>query len=211
MSLADVDQIVLASDVAWDGWGWAVCRREGPLWTGHVRLAGGWEFWKLRRYLEDVLEAELAEAKALRRAGDPPVGLAIERPPKVYRRGNQAATGWGLGKIVGPLAVWGTRPEGEELRYPWLLYPKEWRTWHGLKGGRDKVKARAVELVHRNGWGEHLAGHGGPVRDPDGKIRQWPEADVAEAILLGVGAARRPGEWPRGPVRGVDLERAPLA
>lgn len=214
MSQPHIDQIVLANDCAWDGWGWAVCRPSGPIWTGHVRLAGGWEFWKLRRYLVDVLELELAEAQNLRSAGSPPVGLAIEKPPNVYRRGNQAATGWGLGKIVGPLAVWGTRPEGEVLRYPWLLGPREWRAFWGLKGNRDTVKQRAIDLVRRKGWGSHLDAYEGPIRAKSGKskgqIKQWPQGDVAEAILIGVGTAQRAGDWPRGPQRGVDLSRPGL-
>ena len=81
--------------------------------------------------------------------------------------GGDVQTVRGISLCVGAIALWSTR-FGE----PWLVEPHVWRRWWGLGGvDRARGKAQAQALVAGKGWGQH-----GP--------------DVAEAILIGVGAAQ---------------------
>jgi hypothetical protein len=95
--------------------------------------------------------------------------VALEQPGQhagLYG-GADARTVRGIALCAGAVAGWGAR-WGE----PWLLEPHEWRRWWGLGGvARAEGKRRAVALVAAEGWGQH-------------------GDDVAEAVLLGVGAAR---------------------
>jgi len=190
--------LVLANDSSWTGWGWALCSNAGPIAVGHVQGLGGraWRWAALRDELER-LDLELTEAQALLGPGDPLPRVVVERAPKVYRgRGNQAATGQGIGQLGGAILLWGTRPG--RLAYPWELEPGDWRPWwleaRGRRPkGREAWKAWAVRLVETLGWGDHLAPW--PWTGDDGGAR----ADVAEAVLLGVGAAQHHRLGPVGP------------
>lgn len=195
--------VVLANDAAWGGWGWALCRESGPVAVGHLRLEdAAWRWDRLAGELAR-LDLELGEAAAILAPGDPLPRVVVERPPAVYAgRGNQAAVGLGLGQLGGAILLWGTRPG--RLGYPWELTPDEWRAWWLARGarrpsGRGAWKAWAVRLVEAMGWGGRLDPW--PWTGDDGGAR----ADVAEAILLGVGAARRLHLAPVGP----DPRRSP--
>lgn len=197
--------IVLAFDASWGCLGWALCTANKPVRTGYAILKSrSWRMAALREVLAE-LEHHVADLSAHLRPGDSPPRVVIERAPKVYAgRGNQAAIGFGLGQIAGALELWGCRPAWS---YPWLVGTDQWRRWwwHKLPRGRVACKTAAVREVERGPWRHHLDGldrH----RDREGDY-EGPAVDVAEAILLGMGAARRdgsqlatPGEAPRGPV-----------
>lgn len=190
--------MILANDASWTGWGWALCSTSGPLAVGHVAGLGGAD-WRWDRLAAELgrLELELVEAAASSGPDEPPPRVVVERAPAVYAgRGNQAATGLGLGQISGAILLWGTRPG--RLAYPWELTPDEWRSWWLARGarrpsGRAAWKAWAVRLVELMGWSDRLAPWA--WTGEDGGAR----ADVAEAILMGVGAARHATLAPRGP------------
>lgn len=102
-------------------------------------------------------------------------GVVLEQPGQHggLHGGRDAATVRGLSLCVGGIALWAAASYGE----PWLVEPHAWRRWWGL-GGDDRAtgKVRAIALVAAQGWGDH-------------------GADVAEAILIGVGAARNVRLW----------------
>lgn len=179
--------IVLANDASWEGWGIALCTENGPLVVRHAAHVGrtAWRYDTLRTTLEGL--EGLVE-------GDRP-RIVVETAQAVYRRGNQAATAQGLGQLSGALLLWGTRPG--VLPYPWGVTPETWRAWWTptRAAKRARWKAWAVRTVQALGWGSHLDPY--PWEGEDGGAC----ADVAEAILLGVGAARHDGDAPAGPRR----------
>lgn len=203
---------VVALDAAWGGMGYCVATEQGPVYSGHVTLSGfTWKLAALDRWLEDVLAPMAIEAELLRGPGDPKARLVIEQPPLVYAgkdrgfgkkradgepaqrgmAGNQSAICFGMGRLAGAIELWWYR---RGLGYPWLVPPGAWRTWAKVGGkGRNDRKRRAVEKVVLLGWGEHLRPH--RWKDDGG----GPRGDVAEAILLGVGAAQHAKEAPEGP------------
>ena len=201
---------VLGHDSSWGGWGWCLGTDLGPVAVGHLVLKGrSWRWDALRQTLE-ALELELVEASAMLPPGAPPPRVVVEVAPPVYKgasrgkrkAGNQAATGMGIGLLAGPLLLWGTRPG--RLAYPWDVEPGDWRVWWLRAGerrpkGRAQWKAWAIQTVQLLGWGHHLE----PFHyDPDDG---GPRGDVAEAILITVGAARNHRSGPRGP----DPRRSP--
>ena len=211
--------VVLAADAAWGGMGLALVTEQGPTDTAHVRLSGAtWRWPALGRWLDGDVARIVADGELLRGAADPPLRLVVEKPPAVYsgverwnasrqghlpsapagKAGNQSATCYGLGRLAGALEWWWIR-EHPDLGYPWLVEPREWRTWMKVGGtGRVARKRAAVQLCRLAGWGRFL--------DPF----PWDDApehaggamgDVAEAVLLGVGAARNATLAPPGPRR----------
>lgn len=190
--------VVLALDAAWDRTGWAICDADGPLVFGDARPDGEWRHAKAAALFRE-LRAE-AQELAIGRDADPI--LVVERCGTHYswqapKRGKDDQRGAdptrvvrGLSEIVGSSANAGV---GVGWRYPWLIEPNDWRSWWRLRGGgREKVKAAAVALV-------------GCAWPAVGKVLEarGDAGDVAEAILLGVGAARRSTEAPTGPKRAI--------
>lgn len=201
--------IVISFDASWGGLGWALCTANKPVASGHAKLGGrAWRMAALREVLAQ-LEHQVADLAAHSAPGDPQPRVVIERAPQVYSRGNQAATGFGLGEIAGAIELWGCRPTWE---YPWLIPPDVWRRywWAKPPRRRARLKRQALLEVQRDPrMAPHiadLAWDGSEPQDYEG-----PAGDVAEAILLGVGAARRiaspltADEAPKGP---ADWRRA---
>ena len=205
------EEVILGNDAAWGGWAWCLGTVDGPLAVGHLRLAGRTWRWSA---LVDVLEGRVP----VHRPGQvwPPhrdgqtwpmlldeLGIAhgrvlVEHAPAVYsgrgrgRPGNQAATGFGLGLLAGPVLTSGCRTQ---LAYPWEVEPMEWRRWWGITGtgGRAPAKARAIAIVRASTWGPFLS----PFDDRGEDFGAC--GDVAEAILMTVGAARHVVDAPAGP------------
>lgn len=167
------------------------------MWDGPHRLA---------RCLAALrgLEGELADEQLAR--GERP-RVVVERLPWHFasRAGSQVRTVYGASGVAHVIAAWGCRQEWE---YPWLIPPSRetrrggdpadaapgWRDWWELRGKRPELKRAAVRIVGAMGWGEHLDG----LRAPDAK-GDGAAGDVAEAILLGVGACRHETEAPTSP------------
>lgn len=194
--------IVIGMDAAWSGLGWAVCTLSGPFEVGHIKLSQ--KTWRMAILIEQLqyIEHVIAELEIRAHPDDNPPRVVIERAPKVYSRGNQASIGFGLGEIAGAIEVWACRPPWD---YPWMPTPDEWRKWwwHSRKRqGRTALKRMAVGEVQRNLWSKCLEPFPLHVEPND---FEGPGVDVAEAILLGMGAARRiasplvQGEAPAGP------------
>lgn len=187
-------RLILGCDAAWGGWGWCLATEAGPLDVGHVVLGSrAWRTAALREYLVG-LERQLAGVE-LEVLGmhDPRPRLVVEEVPHVYKRGNQASTAGGVMRLVGALELHFCR---RDLAYPAAVNPRTWRAWWGVAGrGRAEKKASAIRIVRHRGWGGFLDPHPdpGPARDHGAR------GDVAEAILIAVGAAGRPAELPRGP------------
>lgn len=230
--------VFVSFDASWSGTGWAICTSEGPVRSGRKRLPGAESEGQATRaravqaWLQE-LEVEVREVVQELQASTGKVSrvrVVIERIPWVYGdRGNQAAIGFGQGRLVGMLEWWGTRngwasvwllPSLDEapdpprkrktadVRPTWPPTPADvleqlrrqsrptepiwhgWRPWWGIRGARARAKATAIRLVRANGWGAHLEGLAETPADSP------PAGDVAEAILMGVGAARHPGYAP---------------
>lgn len=202
--------VVIAHDASWKSWGWALCDPDGPIRSGVIPglASKAWRWDGLAARLQG-LDAELAELEATLPPDEPPIRVVVERAPPVYAgRGNQAATGLGMGQITGAILLWGTRPG--RLAYPWEVTPGDWRAWWIDPGerkprGRNAWKAWAVAKVERHGWDGHLGPY--PWEGEDGGAR----GDLAEAILIGVGAARHHQDGPRGPDPRRSPEWRPIA
>lgn len=212
--------IVYAHDLAWNGWGSCLAVAERPLSVQHARLGGlAWRWPGVLRHLNGPIAAELCDAESMRRETDPRVRMVIEEPPAVYSgasrgkpgrpAGNQAMVGYGLGRLAGAVELWSE--QRGDLAYPWLVEPGEWRKWWRLGGkGRYERKVAARDLVRAMRWGHLLEPFDWPA-DPD--EAGGAQGDVAEAILLAVGAARNPTGAPKGPAQralpGITRARAP--
>lgn len=199
--------LVLGMDAAWTGTGWCLASNHGPISAGHVALgARSWRWPALIAFLEGTILDQVADGQLLQAPSDPPIRLVIEMPPAVYSgterwtkpgavkkaAGNQALTGYGLGTLSGALQLWWCLQPG--LGYPWLVQPMVWRKWMGVGGtGRALRKAAAIEGCKIRGWGKHLEGHRHNAKDGG------PMGDVAESMLLAVGAARNILDAPAGP------------
>lgn len=176
--------LVLAIDPSWASSGVALCTEDGPIWAGTVRLDGAKRYSKAGREL-DAMSGRLRSWR--NKHGDPAV--VIEQPPPTYnqpkgarKHGAGAAykMGLGLGGAVSAWAMWAAMWTGEE---PSWAPVAEWRGWWGMRrlGDRARYKARAVEIVRVNGWGQFLCD--GPATGKAG--------DIAEAILIGGWFARQ--------------------
>ncbi len=193
-------------DLAWGGWASCLAVAERPLSVQHVALGGlAWRWPGVLRHLEGPIAAELRDAETMRRETDPRIRMVIEEPPAVYsgasrgprHAGNQAKTGYGLGRLAGAVELW-SEARGD-LAYPWLVEPSEWRKWWRLGGkGRYERKLAARDLVRLMRWGHLLDPFEWPA-DPE--EAGGAQGDVAEAILLAVGAARNPAGAPKGPAQ----------
>lgn len=181
--------IVLAFDAGWGGTGWALCTANKPVATGYAKPGGKtWRMVALRELLGQ-LEHQVADLAAHSHPNDPQPRVVIERAPKFYAgRGNQAAIGFGMGEIAGAIELWGCRPTWE---HPWLVTPDVWRRWWWSKPprGRTKLKRAAVMQIQGSPWRAEIEGLARDGREP--QDFEGPAGDVAEAILLGIGAARR--------------------
>lgn len=220
--------VVLAFDASWTGTGWCLGDQDGPILTGHLALGPAQRRPKkgapmrpthrtarLREWLYGPMAWVLADAQLLRSPTDPLVRVAVEIPPIAFK-GGKASAYVGVGRLVGAIELWGTRPT---LSYPWVQEPGDWRAWWGIRpSGRRRdsevLKAEAMHQV-RTRWGARwLDGYrqGGVRKRPGapagytGDRKAGPRGDVAEAILLAVGSARHadqapgnPREWPAAP------------
>ena len=204
--------LTLGCDLAWGGFGWCAGSEVGPLAVGHVAPSGReWRWIALRDYLDGPFAAAVVDLQTRRGKVDPAPRIVVEEPPSVYSGasrggkggrpiGNQAKTGYGLGLIAGAVHLWSVQ-RGDELGYPWLVEPMEWRGWWSIGGkGRLEKKQRAVKLVRLMGWGALLDPY---PWDPDPEAAGGAQGDVAEAICLQVGSARHIAGAPAGPARAV--------
>jgi len=170
----------IGHDGSWNGHGWALCTADGPFFVGWSRHSheNSDRFFHLDRFL---LGPYAEAVEMAREAGAPAAPLvALERPHKGKHR--SAAVPYSLGQLTGALAL-----DAHRRGLPAVeLTPDEWRKWWRIGGrGRKAKKTYAVDLVELMNWGSFLD----PYQDgkgPEGKI-----GDVAEAILIGTGAARR--------------------
>lgn len=191
--------IALSLDAAWGSLGWAIVTKDGPLEAGHAAPSGTWRWSRADRLLAE-LEGR-AEAHALRL--DLPIRLVVERPPEHYAHGkrkNDRVTLRALAELTGAATLrFAARPGWS---YPWELEPESWRAWWGLqRARRDAAKAWSTRIAE-----SHWPGLRRPL------IEHADHADdVAEAILLGVGACRHASEAPRGPARVASAEGVAVA
>lgn len=184
--------VVLSFDAGWGGLGWALCTANKPVASGHA--VPGRKAWRMAaiRDLLGELEIRVADLQAHAGRADPRPRVVIEKAPPVYAgRGNQAATAWGMGELCGAIELWACRPTWE---YPWLVTPDVWRRWWWSKPprGRTKLKRAAIMQVQNSPWRAHLDGHAWDGREPNDY--EGAAGDVAEGILIGMGAARRIGQ-----------------
>lgn len=215
--------VVLANDGSFGGWGIALCAEDGPRRVAHVRLETKSYRWAAYLdALEETVDPFVGDAALLAADRGERPRLVVERVPDVMGGGfakkrrpnpfgppeppgrdgngvgaaNPTLTSFGLGLFVGPLMLYGARPGWS---YPWDVKPGEWRAWWRFRGvkGRVAFKRAAVETVRLAGWGRFLEPF--PEKGED----LGPRGDVAEAILLGVGAARNERDAPTGPAKGV--------
>lgn len=175
--------VVIGIDGSWRSAGWTIATPAGPLAAGH---------WAPGTYRERDLVRLLDRLSDQAEQVDVPPGrrfVVVERPPLVYSgRDNQAATAYGIGLFVGAVQAWTLLAAG--YHYPWTPSTREWREWWwpgtGRQAKRSLAKRAAFETATASwpglldGWSPHTA------------EKQWegPGVDVAEAVLLGVGAAR---------------------
>ncbi len=179
---------VLAFDAAWGGVGWTLANTKKPLATGW--FAPGNKTWRTAALAHELRELDRIVARF-----DVRPRVVVERINWHYHApGNQRPIAFGLGTCAGAIELWGCR---EEWPYPWLVPVAEWRKWWAIKGrGKAQKKQCAITYCTMMGWGHFLAEH----RDID-KKGDGARGDVAESILIGVGAARRPLEAPAGPAK----------
>ncbi len=207
--------IVVGMDAAWGGWGWCLADQDGPRQAGHVVMGppsrkkrSTHRTARLAAYLAGPIAHALADGGLARASASPRLRVAIELPPSQYATGRQSAA-LGLGRLVGALELWATRPS---LAYPWMLEPTEWRAWWDIaptRRGRngDDLKREAIfQVPARFGsqWvdpfplGPKKKRKGAPARMPKTDT-PGPRGDVAEAILIAVGAALYNDDAPAGP------------
>lgn len=202
--------VVIGVDAGWGGMGIALCTAARPVQVWPAELGRrSWRMAALVELLEEV-EAAVCDLQAHAGPNDPPPRVVIEHAPPVYAgRGNQAATGWGMGELAGAIELWGCR---RGWAYPWLPSTSAWRSWwwSTLPKGRAAIKRLAYDTAAVQ-WGHHLQGLPTDKTITESKRRkvlpyEGLGVDVAEAMLLGVGAARRiasplipPDEVPAGP------------
>lgn len=184
---------VVSLDPSWGGCGYALCNEGGPLESGWIKLGTTWKWDTLAAFLAGPLSHLVVDAVLATRLGEPMPRVAVEIPAMIHR-GSSHTTVRGVALATGPFLAWGVQPE--RLAYPWALEPRPWRAWWRITvRGRPAKKLAAVRIVQGLGWGAHLAHH--PTASDD----QGPRGDVAEAILIGVGAARHHADGPRGPAK----------
>ena len=207
----DLRVITLGNDASWGGWGWCLADQHGPLQVGHVALGPPRRRARATRrnpdpqlrsthrtarmglYLDGPLAWALADGQVLRAPTDPLVRVVVEVPPLGFKKGKASAY-VGVGRLVGAIENWGSRPA---LATPWVQEPGDWRAWWGIppsrKGrGSAELKADAIELVTRR-WGANWLE---PFRRT---TKGGPRGDVAEAILLAVGSSLHPDQAPASP------------
>lgn len=246
-AVADPAALVIAIDAGWTGTGWAICTSAGPIRSGRKVLPSAESEGEatraraVKRWLAE-LELDVLQLRSdleIAKGAPTTIRTVIERIPWVYDRGNQAAIGWGQGRLFGLVESWGTRddwlpvwplPPLDEAPDPprktkkaddrptWPPSPEQvkaaikraapqepiwhgWRPWWGLRGNRAVAKAGAIRLVRQLGWGAHLEGLAITPADAP------PAGDVAEAILIGVGAARNPQFAPNLPGADFSLRK----
>lgn len=197
--------VVLAIDPGWGGTGWCLAAPSGPFTVGHVVLPGK---GSRTRYSRLVKWLDELAALAGPIAADVRVRVVLEEAPEVYGgRGNQSATGYGMGTLAGAVLLWATRlalQEPESYDWPWPVPVRDWRSWWNIMGSRDVSKRAALQTVSTHRWGAFLQPWE-PSRTETSHAAidrmHARRGDVAEAMLLGVGAAMRPELAPKGPRR----------
>lgn len=188
--------LVIGFDPGWGCTAVSIGTETGPRHVEHWGDAT-WRYHRLQQRL-DALDEKVASFESYMGPTDT-VRVVVEKPPQVYKRGNQASTGFGLGKLVGAICMWGARPG---WLYPWeinIVQKKTqigWRTHWGLKGKRGIVKVRAVKLAQSLGWSEYFDGC--PVQFP-GDNKPYPASDRAEAMLIQVAGSKLAHLGPKGP------------
>ncbi len=225
--------IVIGMDAAWGGFGACAAIKGRPLRTWHKVLPPGLKHRRITELLLFLTEIA-AEVEALAEAHGAGVLVVVERPPDVYSRGNQAATAFGLGQLLGAIELWSALSSfGSTTWGPavWLVPTVDhehqgpgWRNWWlpgghgGRRAGREAWKAWALSLVYQQGWDEHMLV---AERRGEGATADARE-DVAEAILIAVGASTRlhlcpvprentPPHGPGRSPRGASSSRVPRA
>lgn len=204
MSPAAIEPVqwAIGIDAAWGGMGLCLATQHGPVEVCHVALKGRtYRYHALLEWADANVERMMQRAELRSDDGDPPCILAIEEAPMVYStksrgggKGNQAQICYSLGTLAGALSMyWIEARRRAEVApvAPWLVPVGEWRSWWRIKGGgRGSLKAAAITCVHQQGWERHLAGL---VYDQEDG---GPMGDVAEGILVAVGAARHADKVP---------------
>lgn len=219
--------VTLGFDASWTGTGWCLADQHGPIQCGHVGfgpprkrarksarnpnppLLPTHRTAKLRAWLNGPMAWVLADAQLLRLPTDPLVRIAVEIPPVAFKAGKASAY-IGVGRLVGAIELWATRPT---LSYPWVQEPGDWRRWWSIapsRRGRDSetLKSEAIHQVRARWGAEWLDGYrmGGTYRRKGAPVgcrsqKAGPRGDVAEAILLAVGSAQHADQAPGNPER----------
>lgn len=182
-------EVVIGLDGAWGGTGWAVCTEEGPWEWGWALPEGAWKWTRLESMIREL--SRLASGVQIATDAEA-IRIVVERTPLhhggVGGKGDPRIVVRAISELVG-----GSARGIPGFAYPWILEPKEWRAWWGLRGARHVLKYHAIQTVGAL-WPDVRAGL-------DALEDQDRAGDVAEAILIGVGAARHASGAPAGPAR----------
>lgn len=200
-NVADGAQLALGMDAAWGGLGVCLADRGQPLRTWHTVLPaslGAARTDRLREFLDDIrddVRSYLQDGAVVR--------TVVERIPDVYGgRGNQAAVGYGLGRMAGAIEMWAAVVALGDSRWhpaPWMVGTVDdehgvgWRPWWMPAGhSRRKVtreawKAWSLRMVESQGWWAFMA----PAQRTGAKATEHAQEDMAEAILIACGASTR--------------------
>ena len=183
--------VMLGMDAACGLTGWTIATAYGPLVIGHASPTGTWRWDRARRFADEVC-ARTEEHAA--RLGVAP-RLVVERAPEHYRqfkqRRNDRVTVRALSELIGAVMLRCTAPG---WAYPWSVEPDEWRPWWGLQNARrDNAKSFAVQLA-----AARFSVFATVLRDAEER------EDIAESMLIAVGAAKHADKAPKGPAKRSD-------
>lgn len=207
--------LTVGFDASWGGTGWCIATQDGPKEAGFIRTQGDYRMLKMVEFLHQ-LDLKIAGYQVQLSPASPPPVCVIERLPWAYSRmGSQVRTVYGISGCAHVIAGHYARPD---WGYPWLIPPRGdkkkptkknpippptepgWRQWWGITGkGRHAKKRSAIRTVRRLHWGyllDALPLKGGQDVDVNG---DGPRGDVAEGILIAVGAAKHRAQAPKMP------------
>jgi hypothetical protein len=176
--------------------GWAIVASGIPVECGVASL-GTW----FRADLDAFLARSRARVAELERGmvRPLPARLVVERaPPHGPDQSASSArlTIRGLVEVEGAVAQAGLTPG---WAYPWEVEPNDWRGWYRVSRARRRpLKRWAVRTVMAE-WPDLLPAAFSEAEIQEPECDDWPAADAAEAVMLGVGAWCNRHLAPRGP------------
>lgn len=181
----------MALDPGWSKTAWAVCVRTGPLTTGVFRPDS---VYRPQMVALELTNAALADGHHLD-------GVLVESLPSVLSTsGSRPLTpesAQGVGELRGHIMAWAAANETPSASVqPGGKRSAGWRSWwidprRRAPRGTAQWKLWAYRLVVMLGWGDAVQSHLGEPSDPNDE-----RCDVAEAVLMGVGAIRHGVAFP---------------